>query len=196
MQGTGCFGRGKAKGPSGGLIFKWYDSKWTWTSWRRRYKEARNLRTFLKPQKSQKSQEVEKAVSDEWSWMLVSAFVGYFQANVLLWEDLCGSWGIENQKVSLTGILSMAVWLVELYLRYYNRVFLVTLLFFSLPFCRVVRFVRNDLFIDMHEKESLYIFNRTSFLMTGIRLFRSQFLAQFPQLELNWQITMTNNNDK
>ena len=57
--------------------------------------------------------------------------------------------------------------------------------------------VRNDLFInylksEIHEKESLYISNQTSFLMTDICLFRSQLFAQFPRLE----ITLTNNNDK
>ena len=57
--------------------------------------------------------------------------------------------------------------------------------------------LENDLFIDylksqIHEKESLYISNLTSFLMTDIFPFRSQVFAQFPRLE----ITLTNNNDK
>ena len=65
------------------------------------------------------------------------------------------------------------------------------------PLLSMAGVLENDLFINylksqIHEKESLYISNLTSFLMTDIFPFRSQVFAQFPLLE----ITLTNNNDK
>lgn len=59
--------------------------------------------------------EIEQGVSGGWIWMDLECFAGYFKANLLLWEDLHCSWGMDNQNVSLdewckdiAGILSMA----------------------------------------------------------------------------------------